>query len=420
MEGKNLLKRLAELLPSQTYLVGGFVRDLLLGRQSYDIDLITEGEPEVLAQRLASELKGTYFGFKKENLPVREKVYTVIVPYEGKRYRIDLSQFSDLKRDLSERDFTVNAIAMPLKAFSRNKKEVIDFFGGLEDLKNRTLRAVKLENLLSDPLRMLRAYRFARQLKFQIDPATREFIKKHKEKLREVAPERVVVELFKAVKPPQSHLFFEETYNDSVLKTLFGPINKNEFLNFLKLLKEIEKNVPNFEFLKSHRTYLGEFDEDTAVKWLSFFVLVPSAFKALDFYPFGEEFKKCVKKTLEGIDNFSSLQSGEPKDFYFYLKRFESCLFPIAVILSVKEPQKVEELVEFYLKRFLPNRKPLLGGREIMELLKLKPSPLVGQILEALTLAQIEGKVKGKEDAKSYIFKILANGKEGEGGQTSG
>jgi len=415
VEGKNLLKRLAELLPPQTYLVGGFVRDLLLGRKSYDIDLITEGEPENLAQRLVTELKGTYFGFKKENLPVREKVYTVIVPYEGRRYRIDLSQFSNLKRDLSERDFTVNALAMPLSSFTGNKREIIDFFGGLKDLKNRTLRAVKLENLLSDPLRMLRAYRFARQLNFQIDPATREFIKKYKEKLREVAPERVVLELFKAVKPPKSYLFFEDTYKDSVLKTLFGPINETQFLNFLKLLKEIEKNTQKWGFLKGKRTFLGEFDEETALKWLSFFVLVPSASTATDFYPFGEEFKKCVKTTLEGVKEFSSLNGGEPESLYLYLKRFENCLYPLVVILSVKEPKKVEELVEFYLKRFLPNRKPLLGGREIMELLKLKPSPLVGQILEALTLAQIEGKVKSKEDAKSYIFKILSDGKKGEG-----
>ena len=168
-------------------------------------------------------------------------------------------------------------------------------------------------------------------------------------------------------------------------------------------------------FLKGKRTFLGEFDEETALKWLSFFVLVPSASTATDFYPFGEEFKKCVKTTLEGVKEFSSLNGEEPESLYLYLKRFENCLYPLAVILSVKEPKKVEELVEFYLKRFLPNRKPLLGGREIMELLKLKPSPLVGQILEALTLAQIEGKVKSKEDAKSYIFKILSDGKKGEG-----
>ena len=95
---------------------------------------------------------------------------------------------------------------------------------------------------------MLRAYRFARQLNFQIDPATREFIKKYKEKLRKVAPERVVVELFKAVKPPKSYLFFEDTYKDSELKTLFGPINETQFLNFLKLLKEIEKNTQKWGF----------------------------------------------------------------------------------------------------------------------------------------------------------------------------
>jgi len=402
-----ILNRIAEKLPANTHLVGGFVRDHLLGKESYDIDLITDKNPKELAQKLAEELKGAYFGFEKENLPLREKVYTVVAPFKGKKIRLDLSQFKDLKEDLAERDFTINALAIPLKDFVQGSAKVIDYFGGIEDLKKGLIRAVKLENLLKDPLRMLRAYRLAQQLNFKIEPATREFIKKHKEKIKEAAPERVVVELFKAVKYPNSYKFFEQIYSDSVLKTLFGKLSEENFNRFLDLLKEIERNISKFSFLKRGKAYLGEFDEETALKWIAFFTFLPSQQKVLRVYPFGGDFKKCVNLTLEGLEALKNLNIKSVENLYRYLKRFESCLYPIAVIGFYLFPEKVDKLVDFYQERFLPNKKPLLDGREIINLLGIKPSPIVGRLLESLVLGQLEGKVRNKEEAKRYIFQTF-------------
>ncbi len=401
---EELLRKLKEILKNtKTYLVGGFVRDYLLKRKNYDIDLIADKNPKELAQKLAEELKGTYFGFEKENLPLREKVYTVIAPFKGRKIRIDLSQFKDLKEDLAERDFTINALAIPLKNFVQGNFKVIDYFGGLKDLKKGLIRAVKSENLLKDPLRMLRAYRFVQQLNFKIEPATREFIKKHKEKLKDVAPERVAVELFKAVKYPNSYKFFEQIYSDSVLKTLFGKLSEENFNRFLDLLKEIEKNISKFSFLKRRKSYLGEFDEEAALKWIAFFTIVPVEEELVNKYPFGKDFEKCVSLTKEGLKSLKNLNLQSVADIYRYLKGFEKCIYPIAVIGYVENPLKVQKLVDFYLKRFIPNRKPLLDGREIMQLLKLKPSPLIGQLLEELVLKQLEGKVKNKEEAEEFL-----------------
>ncbi len=109
--GKEFLTLLSKYLPEETYLVGGFVRDYLLGRETKDIDLIVRGNAKSYAQRLAETLKGSHFGFEKNNIPLRGEIYTVLIPFNGKNVRVDISPFTSLEEDLAHRDFTVNAIA---------------------------------------------------------------------------------------------------------------------------------------------------------------------------------------------------------------------------------------------------------------------------------------------------------------------
>ncbi len=410
MELGKLLKSLKKELPKKTYLVGGTVRDLFLNREPADMDLLVEGDPKKTAERLAKKLGGTFFGFKKENLPVRGEVYTVFVPFEGKKYRIDLSEVKDLEEDLRERDFTVNAMALPLEEALKDSPKPIDPFGGLDDLKRRLIRAVAFENLLKDPLRMLRAYRIAHTLGFEIEPATREFIKKHFKELSKVAKERVLTELLKGSVSPNAHRFFEMLLEDILQKVPFGEIPPEVLKKGTGLLKEVERKEGLYREIKSDRTYLGEFDQNLPLRWSALlFYADPKRLKNfLKLYPFGEDLSNCILGTVEGVKELENLDLSKVEEVYRHLKRFKDCLYPISVLgEALGLSRKVEWLVDFYRNRFLRFSKPLLDGREVMKLLNLRPSPTVGRLLENLVLAQLEGKVSSRREAENYILKLF-------------
>jgi tRNA nucleotidyltransferase (CCA-adding enzyme) len=412
MAVKKLLSLLVPFFPPETYLVGGFVRDYLLGKESKDIDLITEGNPEEIAQRVAKELKGNFFGFKKEKLTQkRNVVYTVIVPFEGEHYRVDISHFENLLEDLRERDFTINAMAINLHDFVSGKFEVIDPFGGQEDLKRKLIRAVDFKNLTADPLRMLRAYRFAQALDFKIDPALRDFVRKNAYLIKTVSKERIVTELLKATEPPRSHRFFYLLCKDNLLENLFRLKFGKPYTDFLKDLGKLEKFIisktyQNLEKIFGKMTFLGEFSEGSVLKWLLFFYYQPYfvAKENIKSYPFGAEFEKYVLNTYKGFEILKDLNPENIEDTYQFLEKFKSYLKPIGVLSHIENnQQKFNKVLDFYLNKFLKLGKPLLSGREIIETLKVKPSPLIGKLLRELVIKQLKGEIKTKEEALNWL-----------------
>jgi poly(A) polymerase len=185
------------------YLVGGPVRDAFLGRNFTDLDLSTDARPEEthrLVQPLASAvwLQGIEFGTVGAEVEgVRMEITTFRTErYEPDSRHPDVSFESEVEIDLSRRDFTVNAMAVrPLE------KTSLDPFGGLEDLRRRVLRTPihPDASFTDDPLRMLRAFRFASQLDFRIDPSVLESIGRLKEKIKTVSAERIRDELSRLI-----------------------------------------------------------------------------------------------------------------------------------------------------------------------------------------------------------------------------
>ncbi|MFP5351476.1 MAG: CCA tRNA nucleotidyltransferase [Actinomycetota bacterium] len=181
------------------YLVGGTVRDAFLGRSGYDYDFATDASPEethALVKPVASAvwLQGMRFGTVGAEIDgVRMEITTFRTEhYQPDSRHPDVEFASDIAVDLSRRDFTVNAMAVKLP-----EKEAIDPFGGLEDLKAKVLRTPidPDESFSDDPLRMLRAFRFASQLDFAISPEVMESIARSKTKLATVSAERIRDEL---------------------------------------------------------------------------------------------------------------------------------------------------------------------------------------------------------------------------------
>ncbi len=193
-----LLARISRYLAEEgisSYLVGGFVRDTLLGRGTDDIDIAIGADALVTASALAATLGGKYVPLDEEN-----GVGRVVLP-EAK-WQIDFTALQgDIMQDLARRDFTIDAMALELdKAF--NFKNIIDPFHGRDDLRRGIIRAVSPTIFESDAVRLLRAVRLAAELGFTIDAATESLIRRHGRLIADVPGERVREELLRLLALP--------------------------------------------------------------------------------------------------------------------------------------------------------------------------------------------------------------------------
>ncbi|MBI4571324.1 MAG: HD domain-containing protein [Chloroflexi bacterium] len=203
-EIRALLAAARELLDGPGYLVGGSLRDLLLGRAPADLDLAvagpSPGRTPAFARALADRLGGHFVLLDEERGTAR------IVLDEGAVRIIDVARLrGDIESDLAQRDFTIDAIAAPIDALvAGDTVELIDPASGLRDLRSRTVRLVAEQALVDDPLRLLRAVRIAAQLDFAIDRATAEALRRHAGRIGDVAAERIRDELARCLATPRA------------------------------------------------------------------------------------------------------------------------------------------------------------------------------------------------------------------------
>ncbi|MGB5685885.1 MAG: hypothetical protein WBM35_08740, partial [Candidatus Electrothrix sp.] len=212
---EDLLEKLATVqheLGGAVYLVGGSVRDLILGRVPGDIDLTVARDAEQWAERLRQLTGGTYVELGREEGAAR------VVLRQG--LDVDFSSFRASARsiveDLEKRDITVNALAVPVhdlltgRCQNQERLPVIDPVGGFADLKQQRVRAVTEKSFSDDPLRMLRVFRFAAVLDFTVESDTFEQVFQQRERIDRVAKERVAHELDLIMASPRAHRTFVE------------------------------------------------------------------------------------------------------------------------------------------------------------------------------------------------------------------
>src|SRR4051794_32503470 len=177
------------LAGERAWLVGGAVRDRLLGRETDDVDLAVDGDPRPFARRIARAARGTAF-----RLSGAFGAWRVVGP--GHAWHVDLVTLRDggIHEDLAHRDFTINAMAEPLGG-----GELLDPFGGRDDLARRCVRMVSARALAEAPVRALRAVRIAVELDLGLDPATAREVSARAPEIERVAQERVCGELKRVV-----------------------------------------------------------------------------------------------------------------------------------------------------------------------------------------------------------------------------
>jgi len=190
------LQQLLSLTSDSIYLVGGSVRDLLITNQLFkDIDLMMPAGSESVARSFADAINGSFFFLDEER-----RITRVIQQTDEATLQFDFTNFegADLTADLGRRDFTMNAMALDLREFVRTGSldTVVDLFNGRDDVQNKLIRITKPGVLDKDPLRLLRAVRFAATLGFIIESGTQEQIRSRAALINQSAPERIRDEFF--------------------------------------------------------------------------------------------------------------------------------------------------------------------------------------------------------------------------------
>jgi len=196
-----ILSRLSPIctaLECKAYLVGGFVRDWLVGRDTSDLDIAVNGDSLAIAQEAAELVDGRYVMLDED-----KRVGRVVVAGENEPWHIDITSYAgDIEHDLLRRDFSVNAMGLDLAAFVSGEILLLDPAGGEEDLKKGLLRQVSDRVFDSDPSRLMRAVRLSRELNLEIEPITEDTIRINSKLVQAVPGEKVREELLRILALP--------------------------------------------------------------------------------------------------------------------------------------------------------------------------------------------------------------------------
>jgi tRNA nucleotidyltransferase/poly(A) polymerase len=448
-----LISAEADALGTEAYLVGGFVRDMLLGRPCKDIDIMAVGSGIALAERVSQKLgKGaeviTYANFGTAMV----KHGDFVLEFVGARkesYRENSRkpavESGTVEDDLSRRDFTVNALAVRL-----NRTEfgtLVDQFGGLKDLEAGILRTPKDPDSTysDDPLRMMRAIRFASQLNFRIDARSLAGIAKNAERIKIISKERVADELNKIILSPKPSVGFKLLFSTGLLPLIFpemaalagvetqdGKGHKDNFFHTLQVLDNLSENTENLwlrwaavmhdiakpptkKFEPGHGwTFHGH--EELGAK------LTPGIFRRLSL-PVNEKMKyvqKLVRLHLRPI----ALAKETITDSAIRRLIFDAGedLDDLLMLCEADITSKNEEKVSRYLANYKKVRKrikeveekdhirnfqPPVSGQDIMQAFDITPCEEIGTIKTAIKDAILDGEIRNdRTEALRYMYAL--------------
>ncbi len=228
----SILNKVSDSLSGRVkaYLVGGFIRDARLGRDTADIDIALAADALELVPKVANALGGKFIPLDKQNRICRVVVTDKKAP-SGERWQLDFTTFEDtIEKDLGRRDFTIDAIAVELKEVSGQDVTFIDPFGGLSDLKNRVIRAVSPTVFKDDAARLLRAVRLAAELGFSLDEQTETLVKSQCHLIADVAGERLREELVRLLAVPHPERFLPHLDELGLITALFPELAKAKWV----------------------------------------------------------------------------------------------------------------------------------------------------------------------------------------------
>jgi len=437
-----------------TYVVGGWVRDLLLNRKQTrtDIDFVCIGNGINLAEKIAEKLG------KSATFKVFKNFGTAMIHFNGEDYefvgarkesyrnnsRKPIVENGTLEDDQKRRDFTINAISIQLNA--KNYGQLIDPFNGIEDLKNKIIRTPLNPDITysDDPLRMMRAVRFATILNFEIEEKSYQSIKDNAERLSIISQERITEELNKIISSNTPSKGFEMLFSTQLLHQFFPQMvklqgvefkgkhgHKDNFYHTIEVLDNICKNTNNLWLrwaailhdIAKPQTKKYEDGHGWTFHTHEFIggKMVPKIFRKLKL-PLNEKMRyvqKLVTLHLRPIVLAQEIvtDSAIRRLLYDAGDDIEDLMTLCDADITSKNPNKVrkylnnfqlvrKKLKEVEEKDSIRNFQPPIDGLEIMQLFNIQAGREIGILKNAIKDAILDGEVKNnREDALKFIIK---------------
>ena len=398
------------------FLVGGSVRDLLLNRRTTDFDFTLQSDTLTFVKKFANSINAPFIPLE-ENPPTARVI--VSLPDEvPSQFQIDFTQFrgETLADDLRLRDLTINAMAIPLEAIMESDNpEVIDPCNGKSDLSSRLLRFPSEQVIVDDPLRMMRIFRFAAQLDFEISEVSLEQVQTHQHRLPNVSRERMRDELLKILKVEKSAPYLQQMGKAGLLAQVF-PIG-DILPGYWDMLENFEA-YPLPASLDSHRDeisiYLNEEMEQFANR-KSFIKL------CILFQERVNDIGNLLKLSRKSVQFLKSLMSGHQllidcdytrNEIIDFLRIAVSDWWGILLFSTVIQPissERIRGIVDIYYNHLLPILKHgrLITGKDLILHYGLKAGKEIGMLLEKVEKRQFYGEICTREDAIKIVEDLI-------------